>query len=251
MDTKCLFSVASAVGLSISMLMSGQASASPFPWRVAQNSNALLAQQSSGARTIGFVPPADEGAPRYTRGGATRDDCNALQVLPESVSGWTGEARPMVVAYFKKDVQQVLLKVEAVDGSESYIYADDELFAIEGEGLAEIPMPNSLGELTENKLYVWSMVLLCKDKPLGPNSIVVKGGVKRVAPVLNAVDAEAMSWDEKAAAYAETGLWYDLVSTLVSTKAAFPDDAEVEQAWESVWTSVGLDEAFEQFTSEE
>lgn len=242
MNNKQSLSVISILSLAASALLSGQAA-------TAQITNPLLTSQLSAAQ-IGFVPPADDAAPRYTRGGATRSDCDALQILPEGGWGWTTKAQPTVMAYFKSDVQEVMLAVDAVDGSESYIYEEDEFFKLESEGLAELPMPNSLSELTPNKQYTWSMLLICENEPVGPNSTPISSGIKRVSPIEADTEPNEISWHDQATAYADAGLWYDLVSILSSAKAASPEDPRVDQTWNALLTSVGLDDAFEEFTSE-
>ncbi|MEO0770195.1 MAG: hypothetical protein AAFY72_12330, partial [Cyanobacteria bacterium J06649_4] len=95
-----IFAVASAIGLSASPVFSGQSV-------VAQTSTTLLGSSIS-PMSVSFVPPADDGAPTHSRGGATRNpECDALQVLPENGSGLTTQGRPMVQAYFQSGVEQV------------------------------------------------------------------------------------------------------------------------------------------------
>ena len=81
-----VFSVASALGLSVSVMLNGSVAS-------AQGFATLLSAQPL-TTNIDFVPPADDGAPAYSRGGATRNpECDALQVLPENGSGRSEERR--------------------------------------------------------------------------------------------------------------------------------------------------------------
>ena len=241
-------SVASVVGLSFSALMSGPAAmAKPIQGMIAQSTGSLLTSHIS-ATSVGFVPPADDGAPTYSRGGATRNPkCDALQVLPENGSALTSNTRPKVQAYFQEGVKQVWVKVEADDGSEVYTYGEDEYFALpEGEGFAEVPLPESLGELMLDKQYHWTMVLLC-DQSFGPSSPRVLGGIRRVAPVVSLSDAETMSLTERMGVYAEAGLWYDYISVLTMLKAEEPGNSQLMQNWEAALRAVNLDIIFDEF----
>lgn len=228
------FAVASAIGLSVLSLLH-------MPVASAENSTALL-------QYVEFVPPLDDGAPSHSRGGATRNpECDALQVLPENGSGLTTEARPMIQAYFQSGVKQVWMQVEAEDGSELYTYGDDEYFVLpEGEGFVEIPLPESMGELTLNKLYSWKLVLLC-DQPFGPSSPQVSGGIRRVEPVASLAERESMSLYEKMSISAESGLWYDYISALTLMKEENPESTQLMQNWEAALRAVDLDVIFDEF----
>lgn len=239
-----VFSVAALMGLSVSTVLNGTMAN-------AQTSATLLASQVFAAN-VDFVPPVNDGAPRHSRGGATRNpECDALQVLPENGSGLTAEAHPMVQAYFQSAVKQVWVQVEADDGSELYTYGEDEYFVLpEGKGFAEVPLPASLSELTPNKLYSWKMVLLCNE-PFGPSSPQVSGGIRRVEPVVASGADDAVSLQERMGVYAESGLWYDYISTLTQMKAENPESTQLIQNWEAALRAVDLDVIFDEFEAVE
>ncbi len=244
MKRHCVLSVASAVGLSCSILLSGYTT-------IAQTSSTLVQSQSSAAN-VGFVPPADDGAPAYSRGGATRNpECDALQVLPENGSGLTAETRPMLQAYFQAGVKRVWVKIESDDGSELYTYGEDEYFTLpEGKGFAEVPLPDSLVELTPNKRYSWTMALLC-DSEFDVNSPSVKGGIQRVDSIASLAETASMSLQEKTRVYAEAGLWYDYISALTLMKEENPDSMQLLQNWEAALRAVDLGIIFDEFEAVE
>ncbi|MEO0770917.1 MAG: DUF928 domain-containing protein, partial [Cyanobacteria bacterium J06649_4] len=125
-----------------------------------------------------------------------------------------------------------------------YTYGEEEYIVLpEGKGFAEVPLPDSLVELTLNKGYSWEMILLCND-PFGPNSTRVSGGVKRVEPVIN---SESVSLQEKIRVYAEFGLWYDYIGALTLMKQNSPDDMQLAQNWEAALRAVNLDVIFDEF----
>lgn len=244
-----VFSVASAIGVSLSVLPSTHVPIVAInSHAVAQESTAQLTSPISPTIAVGFVPPDDDGAPTYSRGGATRNpECDALQVLPENGSGLTSAAHPMVQAYFQSGVEQVWLKIYADDGSEVYTYDDEEYFTLpEGKGFAEIPLPSSLSELALDKRYTWEMALIC-DGEFNVNSPRVKGGIRRVSFEMPLAGDELMSLQEKMRVYAESGLWYDYISVLTQMKAASPDSVQLVQNWEAALRAVNLDIIFDEF----
>lgn len=239
-----IFSVASVIGIAVSTLLYE-------PAVHAQIATTLLTAQLVDMN-VGFVPPIDDGAPTHSRGGATRNpECDALQVLPENGSGLTAEAHPMVQAYFQAGVKRVWMQVEADDGSEVYTYDEDEYFVLpEGKGFSEVPLPDSLSELTPNKRYSWKMVLLCNE-PFGPSSPRVSGGIRRVEPVASLINDEPMSLQAKMSAYAESGLWYDYISALTLMKSENPGSIQLMQNWEAALRAVDLDIIFDEFEAVE
>lgn len=252
MKKQQIVSITSTVGLAITTMLSAHAavaqevatqgtSGTPSPMLTAQLS----------AR-VGFVPPAEDGAPRHTRGGATRDpSCDAVQVLPEGARGLTVSARPVIPAYFQAGVKQVWLKIEAVDGSEEYSYELDRYFALpEGKGFAEVPLPDSVGELTLNKQYVWSLVLICNN-PLGPSSPVVKGSIRRVPTSWETAEIEQMSFLEKAELYGKEGLWYDFIYALNQVRMSAPNNMQAAYDWETALSTQALDFALDEQLTEQ
>jgi len=243
-----VLSVISAVSVSVSSLLNGSvAMAESMNRRNVQGSESLLISQLFET-SVDFVPPLDDGAPTHSRGGATRDpECDALQVLPESGSGLTASERPMVQAYFQAGVKQVWMQVKADDGSEVYTYGEEEYFVLpEGKGFAEVPLPDALGSLTPGKPYSWEMVLLC-NRPFGPSSPKVSGGIRRVETVASLGDSESMSLSAKMSAYAESGLWYDYIAALTVMKQENPGSTQLMQNWEAALRAVNLDMIFDEF----
>ena len=239
MNKRRLYSVASTVSLCLASLLTGPLTRQGAIAQTPVLSSPVALSQAS-AVPIGFVPPADNRAPRYTRPGGVRSSCDAVSILPESGTGLTTAARPMLQAYFKSEVQKVWLVVESVDGSEYYTFGEDDYLEIPaGGGLVEVPLPKTLVELTPDKPYIWSMVLICGD-PLGPNTPVINGGVQRVSSTLSADEDATLSLMEKAAVYGESGIWYDLVSTLTLIRQEQPENLQAERNWETVLRSVGL-----------
>lgn len=246
MNKKTIFCIASLATVSLSSLtVILSAVAEPLPWKSTQSTRRVFNSQTSAVR-IGFVPPAGEGTPRHTRGAASRTGCDALQILPESVSGLTTEPRPLIPAYFSDNVSEVWLAIEAEDDSEFYEYASGKTFSLPaGGGVATVPLPDSLVELAPNKQYTWSIILICGDEEIGPSTPVIRGDIKRVEPILTPTEHATTPLAEKEKLYGQAGLWYDLITTMTLMQETNPDNPQLAQRWESLLRSVGLDGVFE------
>lgn len=226
-----------------------------LPWQtvsrsaVAQDFHDFLNSEMNAAR-ITFVPPADDGAPKRTRSGATRigdetrSRCNGIvPLLPETGLGLTSKEQLSLFVYAPEgSVSQALLSVESIDEMEQY---DAFVHLPDHGGVVEVALPETLPLLKTDEQYSWSLVLMC-DGELRPDSPVITGEIKRVSPVLEAVPAEMVSLAEKAVIYGESGLWYDLVSTLALMRAENPDDDQLAQDWAAVLQTVGLSEIADQ-----
>jgi len=247
---KRLRSLVSLFGVSIAVFAAhSPATAEAQIQAMRPSTQGLLEPQSTSVR-VGFIPPNGEGMPRHTRGGATRSSCDALQILPETGSGLTTAAKPMLQVYVRENVEQIAVTIEADDGSEYYEYLEDATVAVPADKrVIEIPLPEALVELTQGKQYTWSMILLCGEsvgsEDVGPNAPVIQGGIRRVAPILTGEQDTTLALEEKARIYSENGLWYDLVTTMTIMQAEQPENSRIQQQWQALLRSVGLGSIFE------
>jgi hypothetical protein len=192
----------------------------------------------------GFVPPANEGAPRSTRSGATRGQCAGIvPLLPESGAGLTATDRVSLYLYVPENsIDQALLSLKSLDGSEQH----DALVSLpENGGIVAIEFPETIPALETDRQYSWSLVLMCNGE-LRPDSPVVTGAVRRVAPVLSAAQKETTTLLEQAEIYGEAGLWYDLVAALAALRTENPNDAQLTEDWAAILQTVGLGDLAEE-----
>lgn len=226
-----------------------------FPLTAVQAQEIIRPAGLSGsyAAQVGFVPPADDGAPRNTRGGASRQpihaSCAGVPLLPKSGLALTTEEQLSLYLYFAKGstVNQAIVSVTAADGSEYYetlVSLPAEKF-VENGGVIEVEVPDTLPALTTDEEYSWSMVLVCDGESRSrPDSPVLTGAVRRVVPIVEA-QATGLTLAEKAEIYGNAGLWNDLLSTLVLMQVENPDDVQVLEQWAETLRSVGLDAVVE------
>ena len=214
---------------------------------IAQGDNATIQQTYSGR--IGFVPPADDAAPQQTRGGATRGRCQATSLMPRGGTGATTKDRASLYVHLAKHPEArlskaILMLKNDADESEQYdaIVELPEASLTSSGGIVEIEMPESMPALEIGKQYSWSLIMICDDLPVRPDSPVVGGGIKRVAPPAGTASLDGMTPVALAAVYGESGLWYDLISTLVSAQPGSADYAQLNGALKQILIEAGMSE---------
>lgn len=196
---------------------------------------------------IGFAPPPDDAAPSQTRGGATRGRCQATSLMPRSGFGLTIKERASIYVHVAKHPEAKLDKAiltlkEDGNASEQYdavIELPEEALSRPG-GVLEVEFPDSIPALEVDRDYSWSLIMICDDLPIRPDSPVVGGGIKRVTPSSEVMMSADLSAAERAAAYGEAGLWYDLLATLASEQPEMPEYAQLNEAWKTILTEVGI-----------
>ena len=234
-------SVAIALGL---LLSSGVAVIKP-----AMAQRAETVAQSVIGGLISFRPPADDPYPEQTRGGATRGRCQATSLMPRNGSGLTMHERASVYVHVSKhpeaELDQAILTLKSdADGNEQYdaiVELPEASLSMPG-GVLEIEFPESIPDLEVGKQYSWSLIMMCDGQPVRPDSPVVGGGIRRVAPTSAVAMLTGMTPTERAIAYGEAGLWYDLLSTLASNPPEATESVEFSEAWKRIMTEVGISE---------
>ena len=208
---------------------------------------------------VTFIPPG-EGAPRRTTTGGSRsggvchqanvDDVGAnaavVPLLPAGYdSGMTLAERPEILVYVPAtQAKQALfsLKEKGVNGK---VTRYQTTVALSGNTeVLTIRLPESVEPLAVGETYTWYLSLQC-DGGVRPVSPVI-GKITRIAPPASAVSVAA-SEDRStllraAEIYGAQGIWYDAVATLARLKHAQPADAAIEQHWQTLLSSAGLDQ---------
>jgi hypothetical protein len=241
MKRKNVFSAVVSLGIILPVISTAHVA-------IAQGQDILRLADSYSAR-IGFVPPADDGAPRSTRSGASRrpfpQTCGTLPLLPENGLGLTTDEQFSLYAYFAKGstVNKVMINVTSADQSEYYetsVNLPVDKFAEKG-GVIKVEPTETLPTLKTDEEYSWSIVLMCDGQiDPRPDSPVLTGAVKRVAPILTAQSGD-ISLMEQAKMYGDAGVWHNLLSTLALMRIETPENEQAKEHWTEVLASVGLD----------
>ncbi len=207
--------------------------------------------------TVLFQPPPGEEQPENTEGAASRqngkcfsdsipsqsskfnrDRSNLTAVVPDRNYGLTTAERPTFWVYLPQtSAQQAILSIRE-EGINPYWQQSIDL--TKKTGMIGIKLSDNAPALEINQNYQWAVILICNNKP-HPNDPVVAAWIKRI-------DESQIGRDgfppiatelEKAAWYAQQGIWYDALDILVEERSSLPN-------WNDIWfkylQSGGLDE---------
>ncbi|PPS45662.1 DUF928 domain-containing protein [Chroococcidiopsis sp. TS-821] len=173
-----------------------------------------------------YVPPKDQKPPTsrttgtVTRtGGCRRDQQTTLTALaPQKHTGQTVSSHP-TFAWFVPDAESYplefrLYRYEA--GGDRTIIRKIQLQS--QRGIMSLALPVDTPPLVVGQRYNWQVILLCN--PNRPSSAIVAGADLDVVATPNnlaTILATANNPQQKVNTYASAGLWYDALSTALTT----------------------------------
>ncbi|WP_016950776.1 DUF928 domain-containing protein [Anabaena sp. PCC 7108] len=125
------------------------------------------------------------------------------------------------------------------NGDEQPFYETD-IKLPEQPGIFSFTLPKNTPELAVGKTYRWDLTIIC-DAEDSSNNPYVAGLVQRtqVDPSLSDTLAKA-TLRQLPAIYAESGIWYEALTTSVELRCTQPNDLVVKLNWRQLLTSVGL-----------
>ena len=199
--------------------------------------------------SVTFEPP-QEGVPKDTVGGASRDqgicpqDSKALKpyvtpLMPATNYGLTVAEHPTFFVYVPQTAaQKAFFSVQ--DENKNHHY--QTILPITGKpGVISFKLPSDAPALKIGNNYKWSFILMCGNA-LRPDSPGVEGRIRRMQPnpaligqLENAVPLK------RAAIYGSVGIWYDTLAVLAELRRSQPDDLTLAATWEELLKSVELD----------
>lgn len=209
-----------------------------------------------------FTPPR-RGIPVNRQGGATRGpecfkgDATVTALVPASKLGATASAYPKLFWYMpKSSASEVELVVR--DTQERDLYSANYQLAKSADGWVvgspgimsfSLPAFANFSPLEMDQEYHWLLRIICPSEPYAlsdtSKDIFVGGGIMRVKPDPTLTQRlQQATPQDRVALYANAGLWYETVATLVDLRRDRPNDYELAQAWNKLLNSVGLDNSF-------
>jgi hypothetical protein len=89
--------------------------------------------------------------------------------------------------------------------------------------------------------YHWQLALICNPSDRRED-VVVDGFIKRVEPDPTLANRlPQATTEERIALYADARLWYETLGALVELRRSRPNDPNLEDAWNTLLSSVGLE----------
>lgn len=177
---------------------------------------------------INFNAPAgDVGRPASSIGGGTRaggacttgGQLQALMPLPNNIGRSTSQT-PELFWYVPQTVAKTA-ELVLTDNAKNELYVAE--LALPGKpGIVKVTIPES-AKLEVGQEYEWQLALVCDPGDRASDKFVVgKVAIVEETPQLETALAAASTPVEKAAAYAQAGIWQETVSSLAGVSSQYP-----------------------------
>ncbi|WP_448265860.1 DUF928 domain-containing protein [Nostoc sp. DSM 114159] len=190
-----------------------------------------------------FTPP-NRNAPQTTSGGATRRGSRYLEsketltaLMPLNKIGLTLAERPTFY-WFIPQIPVETARFSLLDG-EDIVY--ETTFKLPKQlGIIGFTLPTKAPSLKVGKKYHWYMSIADNSEEVG-EGITVDGWVERIQPT-NDLSKQLATTNPKqlSQVYAGSGIWYEVLHTLVQQRLSDPSDRTVMANWQALLESVGL-----------
>ncbi|MEM7579478.1 MAG: DUF928 domain-containing protein [Cyanobacteria bacterium P01_A01_bin.80] len=207
---------------------------------------------------VTFKSRKGQPAPKVTIGGGRRDngmcsqsgdvdslgvknqtlDKTLVPLLPSSKLGLTASSHPSFMVYVPPTSAKALeFTLENEEGEGIY---QTEVNVEKTPGIISFTLPSSEPALETGKDYRFIVSIICQQT--GPKNPFVEGLVRRIPSDSKLVNTTSQPKSlEQVILYSNSGYWFEAVGDLAALKLAQPNNLEVNAAWESLLTSVGLD----------
>lgn len=139
-----------------------------------------------------------------------------------------------------KEAEFILAKDN--DGEKEVLY-ETTVTLPRNPGIVSVSVPNNktLPPLEVGKSYRWYFSVICnsQDRSDEPH---IEGEIQRVKPSPNLVaELKNASPRDRAALYAEAGIWYNALNSIAQLRRSSPNDRVIAADWAELLKSVGLD----------
>ncbi|OLP16146.1 hypothetical protein BST81_22345 [Leptolyngbya sp. 'hensonii'] len=200
-----------------------------------------------------YAPPptkAPDGANRVAveeplnrcGGARTVDGRFAVAILPSSGFSQTLAEYPTFLIYMPfTSVQEGIFSLSTSPNSYPYYQARAQLTG--NRGIIRFQLPSSAPNLVAGKKYFWQFRFSAVTNESENQLLVIRGQIQRInasATLQNQLAIAAPR--QKAAIYANNGIWQDALTTLAQLKCANPGDQGIASDWSSLLQQVELKE---------
>lgn len=188
-----------------------------------------------------------EGERPNTRGGGARPAPNCPSnpdaikpLMPENNYGLTFEERPSI--FFKLPASTARSVLLVFENKTEGFYEEAVLPISQTSGIVSFALPDRLSFLKTGQTYEWRVAFICGED-ISVDDPFFNGYVTRITRTLE-IEAELAQKTaiERAQWYADRGYWYDLLSIMVRARQESPDNSNLKTLWESLLSSVGLED---------
>lgn len=202
------------------------------------------------SRKVRYVPPSNLGTPTVSTPGIIRSSgCTELVCLIGLVPDLVAETAPVPQTIAEHPTFYFLIPETDGQGYFRLYESDSSLkqgkriyrtsFKIKNKaGILAYKMPDNAPILKPNKNYIWEFVVGNLT-----DSERVSGSIRRVMPTQKLVEQlkQVMMPIDRAALFAQEGLWFETVQTLAEAQQGASKKPEVVSEWNALLKSAQLD----------
>jgi hypothetical protein len=203
-----------------------------------------VASPTVTSRKLLYKPPAAAGnIPARVSGGARGDgvDTVLIALVPNHVA-LTTQAQPSLF-WFQSKPAKAQFELTVVEPKKPKPLVSLTAPQADKAGIHRVKLAKYKVELQPDVSYEWSVAIV-PDAENRSRDVIAKGVIKRInAPGDLANRVMQMGDLERAAAYAQAGVWYDAFESVSNAIEARPDDASLPAQRAALLQQVGLSEA--------
>ncbi len=194
-------------------------------------------------RTAAAVRGATTAVPDSC-GNSTNEQLVAL--LPSTEPALTVAEYPTILVFLPqtsaKKAEFILVEDNKDNNKEREVLYETTVTLPSSPGIVSVSLPNNgtLLPLEVGKSYRWYFSVICnpQDRSDEPH---VEGEIRRDKPSPNLVaELKNAPSRDRAALYAEAGIWYDAVNSIAQLRRSSPNDTAIAADWAELLKSVGL-----------
>jgi Domain of Unknown Function (DUF928) len=227
-----------------------QVTASPTP-NLTPTVSTMASPTSSAARSstavstkLFYKPPGAAGnIPARVSGGARGGgvDTVLIALVPNHIA-LTTQAQPSLF-WFQSKPAKAKFELTVVEPKKPKPLVSLTAPQADKAGIHRVKLAKYKVELQPDVAYEWSVAIV-PDAENRSRDVIAKGVIKRISPpAALATGVGQMSDVERAAAYAQAGIWYDAFESVSNAIEANPNDASLHAQRASLLQQVGLSEA--------
>jgi Domain of Unknown Function (DUF928) len=203
-----------------------------------------VSSPTAASTKLFYKPPAAAGnIPARVSGGARGEGSDAvlIAVVPNHVA-LTTQSQPSLF-WFQSKPAKAKFELTVVEPKKPKPVLSLTAPQADKAGLHRVKLAKYKIELQPDVAYEWSVAIVA-DAENRSRDVIAKGVIKRINPPGDlATRVENADDLQRAAAYAQAGIWYDAFESVSNAIEAHPDDASLRAQRGSLLQQVGLSEA--------
>ena len=243
---------AGLLGVLVIPFSKGEVQVSPSPTAslaltaspIASPTASAVASPKAASTKLFYKPPTAAGnIPDRVSGGARGDGANTVLIalVPNHIA-LTTQTQPSLF-WFQSKPAKAKFELTVVEPKKPKPLVSLTAPQADKPGIHRVKLAKYKVELQPDVAYEWSVAIV-PDAENRSRDVIAKGVIKRIAPPGDLANRVTQMGDlERAAAFAQAGIWYDAFESISNAIEAHPDDASLRAQRAALLQQVGLSEA--------